>query len=100
MGADKHHVLGIRELCPGTYILRLERRDVQFEPGQYIHVGPLPGINRREYSVYSSPEENYLEILVKEIPEGYVSPRLKKLKPDDFDRGRGPIRLLSTGRER
>lgn len=87
----KHRVLDIRHLGAGAYVLRFERRNLDFEAGQYIHVGPLPGIDRREYSVYSSVDDDYLEILVKEVAEGSVSPRLKNLKAGDLVDVEGPF---------
>jgi ferredoxin--NADP+ reductase/benzoate/toluate 1,2-dioxygenase reductase subunit len=89
--STKHRVVSIRELSPSAYVLRFERQDVSFEPGQYIHVGPLPGIDRREYSVYSSPEDDFLEILVKEIPVGEVSPKLRRLRAGEYVDVEGPF---------
>jgi NAD(P)H-flavin reductase len=45
----------------------------------------------REYSVYSSPGDEYLEILVKEVDGGYVSTRLGALKPGDGVAVDGPF---------
>ncbi len=87
----KHAVIDVRELGAGTYILRFERRNLDFEPGQYIHVGPLPGIDRREYSVYSSISDDFLEILVKEVSEGSVSPRLRRLEKGELVDVEGPF---------
>lgn len=87
----KHTVLGVRELEAGAYILRFEGCNMEFEPGQYIHVGPLPGIDRREYTVYSSPSEDYLEILVKVVAQGSVSPRLRRLEKGDPVDVEGPF---------
>ena len=53
----------------------------QFKPGQWLNLG-LPGTReQREYSIYSSPNDDYLEVLVKEIPDGALSPTLRKRKP-------------------
>ncbi|MFP4535433.1 MAG: hypothetical protein ACLFNP_06895 [Spirochaetaceae bacterium] len=41
-----HHV---RELSEHTYVLRMDRGDLEFEPGQYISVGPKNDLNMREY---------------------------------------------------
>jgi ferredoxin--NADP+ reductase/benzoate/toluate 1,2-dioxygenase reductase subunit len=45
----------------------------------------------REYSVYSCPQDDFLEILVKEVEGGYVSKRMKALKPGDPVRVDGPF---------
>ena len=92
---NKHAVLGLRDMGAGAYVLRFERHNLNFRAGQYIHVGPLPGLDRREYSVYSSPDDDYLEILVKEIPDGDVSPRLKQLKEGDHVDVEGPFGFFS-----
>ena len=87
----QHEILALRETGDGAFVLRIERRGLEFEPGQYIHVGPLPGIDRREYSVYSGPEDDFLEILVKEVAAGAVSPELRRLKPGDLVEVEGPF---------
>ena len=88
---SRHKVLSRRDLPRGAYVLRLERRGLEFRPGQYIHVGPLPDIHRREYSVYSPVDEDYLEILVKEIPAGRVTPALRRAEPGDELAVEGPF---------
>lgn len=53
----------------------------QFQTGQFVML-KIPGsAERREYSVYSGENDNFLEVLVREIEGGKVSGRLKKLKP-------------------
>ena len=77
---DLHEILDIRTLTESTFVLRIERKDLEFTAGQHICVGPPNGIHTREYSIYSAEKEDYLEILVKEVENGLVSPSLKKLK--------------------
>ena len=89
--AARHAVLALRDLSESAYVLRIERKGLDFEPGQYIHVGPLPGIDRREYSVYSAPGDDFLEILVKEVPEGVVSPSLRRLAAGEHVDVEGPF---------
>ncbi|MFW5695394.1 MAG: ferredoxin--NADP reductase [Alkalispirochaeta sp.] len=81
----------IRELSDGTYVLRFDRNGLQYEPGQYLSVGPADDIHMREYSVYSSPSDEYLEILVKEVADGHVSRRLHALNPGDPIKVDGPF---------
>ena len=89
--AARHAVLALRSLSETAYVLRMERKGLDFEPGQYIHVGPLPGIDRREYSVYSAPADDFLEILVKEVPQGVVSPGLRRLSEGEYVDVEGPF---------
>lgn len=53
---------------------------MQFQTGQFILVNTPDSIEQREYSVYSGENDDYLEILVREVLEGNVSPKLKRLK--------------------
>ncbi len=70
----------IRELTDLTYVLRFDRADIHFSPGQYVTVGIKGAPEAREYSIYSSPQDPYLEILVKEVKNGRVSHDLHLLK--------------------
>jgi len=78
-----HKILEKRELTDSTFVLKFERLGLEFVAGQHISVGPPNGIHTREYSIYSSPNEDFLEILVKEVTGGLVTPVLKKLKVGD-----------------
>jgi len=76
-------VLSLIQLSPASYLLRIERGDYSFLPGQYAELG-LPGIGlMREYSIYSSVQADYLEFLFRTIPGGAVSPALATLTPGD-----------------
>lgn len=86
-----HSVMTIRHLTHNAYVLRCSRKDLQYRPGQHISVGPENDLNMREYSIYSGIEEPFLEILVKEIEEGYVSKKLKRLNPGDEIKIEGPF---------
>jgi len=102
----------IRTLTESAYVLRFDRNRMEFEPGQYVSVGVGGEIDMREYSVYSSLDADYLEILVKEVEAGYVSRRLRRLEPgdelevdgpfgfftiDEAERTRRPFLFVATG---
>ena len=72
------------------FVLRFSREGLRFTAGQWINVGPAGRREQREYSIYSSPQDDWLEILVKEIPEGSVSPALRRAGPGDFVEVEGP----------
>lgn len=78
-----HKIIEKRDLTPSTFVLRMERNGLEFVAGQHIQVGPPNGIHTREYSIYSAPGDKDLEILVREVETGLVTPALKKLKPED-----------------
>jgi ferredoxin/flavodoxin---NADP+ reductase len=83
-------VIGRRDISQSTFILRLSRENLSFVPGQWINLGPVGRREQREYSIYSSPSDEYLEVLVKEIPDGLVSPALRRCRPDDRVEVEGP----------
>lgn len=91
VGQATQTVEELRWLNESTYVLRFTRQNFSFSPGQYVNIGLEHGIDMREYSIYSSPTENYLEILVKEIPQGYLSPRLHALRQGDALKVDGPF---------
>lgn len=79
-----HEILDVRHLTDSTFIIRLERNNIKFKAGQHINVGPANSIHTREYSIYSGENEDFLEILVKEVTDGFISPVLKKQKPGNM----------------
>lgn len=81
----------VRLLTPSTYILRFNRNNLNFKAGQYIRVGIPGNRQRREYSIYSGENDDSLEILVKEVIEGDISKKLKRLKSGDSLIVEGPF---------
>lgn len=88
---DLHQVMQIRFLAEKTFVLRLDRGNIQFKAGQHIIVGLEGELDQREYSVYSGEKDDYLEILVRDIPEGNVSGQLKQCKPGQMLKVNGPF---------
>ena len=73
-------ILDIINLTESTYILRLEKSDLEFKAGQYLVLN-IPGENvAREYSIYSPENAPYLDLLIKEVTDGKISKELKYLK--------------------
>lgn len=86
-----HAVLDVRFLTESAFVLRFERAGLEFVPGQHVSVGPHSDLDMREYSIYSGNNDDALEILVKEIPGGAVSPKLKKLRAGERIKVEGPF---------
>ena len=83
-------VLGVRELAPGTSAVRFER-PFNFVPGQFVKIG-LPGFGLlREYSIYSASQDSGLEVLVRAVDGGTLSPRLCRIRPGDVLLTEGPF---------
>jgi len=76
-----HKLLEIRNLTDTGYVLRMEKNDFNFLPGQYISLGKEGSIDKRDYSIYRSPHDPFLEVLIRAVPDGTVSRNLQKLKP-------------------
>jgi ferredoxin/flavodoxin---NADP+ reductase len=85
-----HRVLARRDLTDSVFVLRMERGGLQFLPGQWINVGLNASLQQREYTIYSTPADDYLELLVTEVRGGFVSSRLRRLVPGDLVRVEGP----------
>jgi ferredoxin/flavodoxin---NADP+ reductase len=89
---DSHHkVINIRHLTESTYVLRFTRNEMQFRAGQHIIVGLKGEMDQREYSIYSGENDDYLEILVKEVKNGNISSKLKQCKKEDLLQVDGPF---------
>lgn len=86
-----HRVLSVRPLSPLAYLLRLERGTLEFRPGQYVRLSVPGSPAQREYSVYSAPGEPFLELLIREMPGGLLSPRLRRCSPGEALELQGPF---------
>jgi len=78
-----YRVMDIRFLTEDTFVIRLERNGMEFAAGQHIVAGIRGDYNTREYSIYSGEEDPFLEILAKQVSEGYLTKKLKKVKSGD-----------------
>ena len=76
-------VRSIRELTPSAYVLQFDRNNIPFRAGQHILLGKKGDLQAREYSIYSAEQEDFFEVLIKEVKEGMVSKQLKSMKPGD-----------------
>jgi len=83
-------VIGRRDLGPDAYVLRITRQELEFTPGHHVHLGLEGSLDLREYSIYSAPDDDFLEVLVREIKDGLVSRQLRDLEPGDPIRLEGP----------
>lgn len=87
----KYKVIEIRHLTALTFVIRLERNGLRFQTGQFVLLGLNGTIDRREYSIYSGENDDFLEVLVREVNDGKVSRRLKQLKTGDTINLDGPF---------
>jgi len=86
-----HKVHHIKELAGNAFIIRFDRGSFDFQPGQYINISLANDTEIREYSIYSSIHDPFLEVLIKEVHGGYLSRKLKKLKKGNLLYIEGPF---------
>lgn len=91
VSTEFHKIREIRFLTEETFVIRFERGGMELKSGQHIIVGLKGELDQREYSVYSGENDDYLEILVREVIKGNVSPRLKHCEPGQLLQVNGPF---------
>ncbi len=82
-GEAIYTVESLRSLTDSAYILRINRNGIDFTAGQHILLGEAGSSQMREYSIYSGEQDDFLEVLVREVEGGLVSKKLKRLKVGD-----------------
>ena len=75
-------VLAKRWLSADSFVLRLERRNDAVIAGRHVQIS-LPGSEGRAYSLYSGENDPWLEILIRVVEGGQLTPRLSRLEPGD-----------------
>jgi ferredoxin--NADP+ reductase len=88
-----------RQLTDESFVLRFDRHDMDFQPGQHILVGKDGNYETREYSIYSGVNEDFLEVLVKEVDDGIVSRQLHKLQLGDPIQVEGAVGFFKIKQE-
>lgn len=92
-------VIQVREFTDYTYAIRLERNDFDFKAGQHITLGPLQGIDSREYSIYSGENDDFIEVLIREVEKGNISRKLKRVQTGDLLQMDGPVGYFTLNEE-
>jgi len=79
MNKTLHKLLETEVLTPETFVLHFERNDFQFTPGQYAVLRNPESGEAREYSIYSSTQEDRLSFLIRTVEYGDFSRYLRHL---------------------
>ena len=74
-------ITDIHYLTDSTFVLRMERNGLDFYTGQFVIIRRPRTVDQREYTIYSGEKDDYLDVLVREVTDGKVTPRLKNLSP-------------------
>lgn len=70
-------------LTDDTFVLTLQKPDFKFKSGQWIKIVSNTLNCSRKYSIYSGENDEKLEILIKEVIDGKLTPKLKNLNIGD-----------------
>lgn len=87
---NRYKVVSITNKTRETYCLKVQKPNYLYRAGQCFSVGVSGSALNREYSIYSSPNDDYLEFLIREIDDGLVSSQLRKLRTGDIVDVDGP----------
>lgn len=86
-----HKVHAVEKLTENIYILKVEKNGISFNPGQYFVINKKGCFAAREYTVFSAPEDEFLEFLIVAVDGGEVSPQLLSCQPGDELELEGPM---------
>lgn len=84
-------ITDIRFLTESAFVITFSRNGLKFRAGQRIVVGLYGELDQREYSIYSGENDDYLQILVKEVLEGNISVKLKTSSVGQLLQVNGPF---------
>lgn len=86
----KPKVIHVRNLTARCYVLRVERLCMSFRAGQSITLGVRRMRVNREYTIYSGEQDDYFDVLIRDIQDGTVSPALRRCPPGEELECAGP----------
>lgn len=79
----KTKVHSLRNIADGVFIISFSR-NFKFNAGQVVAIDLVPDGQPRLYSIASGENEEYVDILFDEKPDGNLTPFLSKLNSDDI----------------
>ena len=79
----RHLVHSVRHLTATTFVIRIDGHAFGARAGQHVTLGLHRGAINREFSIYSSPEDPYLEFLVIARPGSETACALQRAQPGD-----------------
>ena len=95
LSKDVFTLQATRHLNDSSYVLRFDRNGMEFQAGQHLTVGVAGSNQTREYSIYSTEADPFLEVLIREVEKGSVSKALRKCRPGDRLNVKGPFGLFT-----
>ncbi len=79
----RHYIENVRHLTDESFVIRIDRHSFLAQAGQHVTLGPRQFAINREFSIYSPPNEPYIEFLIKARAGSETALALQKAKPGD-----------------
>ena len=79
----RHLVQSVRKLTATTFVIRVDRHAFRALAGQHVTLGPHRFAINREFSIYSSPDDPYLEFLIIARAGSETACALQQAQPGD-----------------
>ena len=73
----------VRHLTDNTFVIDIKKHQFKFKAGQRVRISMKGDSVHRKYSIYSGENDDTLQFLIREVEEGYLTPKLKPLKVGD-----------------
>ncbi|MCS6771854.1 MAG: FAD-binding oxidoreductase [Kiritimatiellae bacterium] len=90
-------VVSVRNIGPDIFVIELERRGLEFTPGDCMALYAGDGRVSRPYSIASGTQEPVLRFIIRRMPGGDVSPFLCARQPGDVVRASAPFGWFRPG---
>ena len=87
----RSRVVALRRTSPSACELTFERNGFEFQAGRLITVHGREPSHDRSYTIASGEQDEHLQILIRVIPNGKLTPVLARLKPGDPLEFSGPF---------
>ncbi len=78
---SRYYVQQVRHLTDSVFLIKIDRHDFNLKAGQHVTLGIKGAAINREYSAYSSPDDSYLEFLIKAYPDSETAHLLQQAEP-------------------
>lgn len=79
----KTRVTGVCTISAGVFVISFEPPRASFRPGEHLYVSLPNAAVERAYSLYGGTDEPHWRILVREVPDGALTPALRRCRPGD-----------------
>lgn len=83
-------VIANERISDDAWVLRLDRRDLVFRPGELISLHGQSELDHRDYTIASGTEDEEIEVLYRLVPHGALTPQLVKWNAGDEICFKGP----------